>query len=246
MESSKKKIGILGLSNPCKKERVEPVIQWLSDLGYAVDVSPYLYVDSSPKQRALIWNQWMKEDIEYIFDVSGGDLANETIPYLDFDAYLNSHTVFHGYSDLTCVLNALAPMRDAILFQICGNTNQIDIENYLRGNPNHLLQTKALGGNIRCLLKLAGTSYFPNLNGQPLFLESHSGNAYRIRTYFAQLEMMDVFSKVKSLTLGQFTQLDEEGNRFVLYEITKKYAIPIYDNIHIGHSKDSKAMIVGV
>lgn len=241
-----KQIGILGLSNPCIEKRVEPVIQWLSDLGYRVYVSPYLFVESTPEQRASIWNQWMKADIEYIFDVSGGDLANETIPYLDLNGYQKSHTIFHGYSDLTCVLNVLAPIRDTILFQICGNTNQKDIENYLMGKSHHLLSLKAMGGNIRCLLKLAGTDYFPDLNGKDLFLESHSGNAYRIRTYFAQLEMMGVFSNIKSLTLGQFTQLDEEGNRFVLYEITKKYAIPIYNNIHIGHSKDSKAMIVGV
>lgn len=237
-----KQIGILGLSDPCSRQRVTPTIQWLKELGYPVRVSPYLYQESTPQQRASIWNRWLTDDVDYIFDVSGGDLANQTIPYLDLRAYRKSKSVFHGYSDLTCVLNVLAPVRRAVLFQICQNTHRIDIEKYISGQDNDLFVGHAMGGNIRCLLKLAGTPYFPDLKGQSLFLESRSGSIQRIQTYFTQLEMMGVFSQIADLILGQFTQLDQEGQRKALYEITKKYPFRIKEEMAVGHSIDSKAL----
>lgn len=60
------------------------------------------------------------DTIEEIFDVSGGDMANEILPYLDFQtiAYAKKH--FWGYSDLTTVLNAIYARtgKASVLYQI--------------------------------------------------------------------------------------------------------------------------------
>ena len=184
----------------------------------------------------------MAQPFDFIFDVSGGDLANETLRYLDLDVYQQSHAIFHGYSDLTCVLNALATYRSCVLFQIKHNQNKQDLKKYLAFQSNDLYMGSGLGGNIRCFLKLAGTQYFPNLTGIPLYLESRSGNAYRIRSFFAQLEDMGVIDQIASLTLGEFTQLEAENDYDVLCTITSSYPIPVSFHAPFGHGKHSKAV----
>ena len=46
------------------------------------------------------------EQVKAIFDVSGGNLANQILEFLDFE-HKKSGVQFWGYSDLTVVLNAL-------------------------------------------------------------------------------------------------------------------------------------------
>ncbi len=237
-----KTIALLNCSNPCSKERVKETISFLEAEGYRVKVSPYLYCESTSLERASIFNSYMKENIPFIFDVSGGDLANSIIPYINLELYAKSTSIFHGYSDLTCILNVLAPIRPCVLFQICQNTNQKEILDYLSGNEKDLIVKKAMGGNIRCLLKLAGTPYFPNLKGQDLFLESRSGDTRRIESYLAQLEMMGVMDEVNSITFGQFTQLQEMKQYEWLKRRSEAYTVPVSFLDCVGHSKDSKAI----
>lgn len=47
------------------------------------------------------------QEIQAILDLSGGDLANELLPYLDYEVIGKSQAEFWGYSDLTTILNAI-------------------------------------------------------------------------------------------------------------------------------------------
>lgn len=235
------KVGLLGLSNPCTYKRIESVRERLLKEGHTVVVSQLLDKKTSGKQRADLWNQWMKDDFEEIYDVSGGDLANETIPYLDLKAYENSKATFFGYSDLTCVLNILATIRPCVLYQICNGEFDTQFKYEFFEGSN--LEGIVVGGNIRCLLKLAGTPYFPDCKDKILFLESYSGNENRIRTYFAQLYLMGVFDQIKGLLLGQFTELDTDGND--LSFLREYYKGNIARTMDIGHSKDAKGLWIG-
>lgn len=237
-----KKIGFIGLSNPCQdKERIQQTAQLLEQWGHQVDVSPIIGQSTTGKERAKIFNDWMGV-YDCLFDISGGDLANETIPYLDLKKYQKARTTFFGYSDLTCVLNVLGAYRTCGLFQICGNKNLEDIKNYLEDQENSLFLHQGWGGNIRCLLKLAGTSFFPDLEGKSLFLESRSGNEYRIRTFFMQLEMMGIFDKVSHVFLGEFTELNDNK---VLSNIVSSYTKAYTTGLCFGHSMDSKGIWIG-
>ena len=46
-------------------------------------------------------------EVEEIYDISGGDLANQVLDGLDYAAIGKSRAVFWGYSDLTTVINAI-------------------------------------------------------------------------------------------------------------------------------------------
>ncbi|WP_301185728.1 LD-carboxypeptidase, partial [uncultured Dubosiella sp.] len=118
----KPKIGLLNLSDPLSRP-LTALVEQLERQDVEVVLSPLLHDrQAPPEQKAKQFNSWMKEDtFDIVFDVSGGDLANTTIPSLDLEAYAQSHTVFAGYSDLTPVLNVLAPIRKTLLYQIRNN-----------------------------------------------------------------------------------------------------------------------------
>ena len=58
--------------------------------------------------------------ISHIFDISGGDISNEILPYLDYNTIASSRAVFWGYSDLTCIINAIYAKtgKMSLLYQI--------------------------------------------------------------------------------------------------------------------------------
>ena len=57
---------------------------------------------------------------DVIFDISGGDLANGVLKYLDFDIIAKSKAEFWGYSDLTTIVNAIYSQtgKYSMLYQI--------------------------------------------------------------------------------------------------------------------------------
>ena len=67
---------------------VKRVQNWFLTFCEEVIVSPSLSSKVDAKTRASIWNAWMCSDtFDHIFDLSGGDLANACLPYLNIDAY---------------------------------------------------------------------------------------------------------------------------------------------------------------
>ena len=85
----------------------------LQQSGMTVVCSPYLYEKDSVfsgtgKERAESLMEFYRDDtVRAIFDLSGGDLANEILPYLDYEIIAHSDKFFWGYSDLTTVINAI-------------------------------------------------------------------------------------------------------------------------------------------
>lgn len=105
-----------------------------------------------------------------------------------------------------------------------------------------------MGGNIRCLLKLAGTPYFPNMKDKILLLEAYSGDEAKIITYFQQLKQMKVFEQIQGLLLGTFTQYFQKQTIDDLFEISKKFIpkdLTVIYTPDIGHSPNAKAIIIG-
>ena len=104
--SVKRKAALVACSNPLQPGRREII-----DLLCRIEVSPYLFDPEGyklEKEKADVLNLFFADpDMEFIFDVSGGDLANSVLPYLDYETIGRSRAAFFGYSDLTTVLNAI-------------------------------------------------------------------------------------------------------------------------------------------
>ncbi|WP_415322791.1 S66 family peptidase [Clostridium perfringens] len=220
------------------------------------------------KARALE-KLFLDKDIKMIFDISGGDLANEVLDFLDFNLIKENPKPFFGYSDLTVLLNAIYSQCHISTYNyqlrnLIGKFKEEQMQNFkasfIEGkedifnldyewiNGSHL-EGVVVGGNIRCLLKLAGTKYMPDFKDKILFLESFSGNSAKMVTYITQYKNLGVFNEVKGIILGEFTEMERENLKPDIVEILKRVIgeinIPILKTRDLGHGADAKCIPIG-
>ena len=94
------------------------------------------------------------EEIKGIFDVSGGDLANGVLPWLDYEVIAKSGKAFWGYSDLTTVVNAITAKtgKPSVLYQIRNLIYQDGEEQKCRFRDCLLEQNQENGSSqIQCM-----------------------------------------------------------------------------------------------
>ena len=220
------------------------------------------------KSRALE-KLFLDKDIKMIFDISGGDLANEVLDFLDFNLIKENPKPFFGYSDLTVLLNAIYSQCDITTYNyqlrnLIGKFKEEQMQNFkasfIEGKEDifnldykwingSYLEGIVVGGNIRCLLKLAGTKYMPDFKDKILFLESFSGNSAKMVTYITQYKNLGVFNEVKGIILGEFTEMEREDLKPDIVEILKRVIgeinIPILKTRDLGHGADAKCIPIG-
>lgn len=281
MKGEKMKIGdkvaIVCCSNGISrtnKEQIENLKNILNKIGLLPVSSPYLYekdglFSGTGKERAeALMDFYRDEEIKAIYDISGGDIANEILPYLDFDIIAKQEKMFWGYSDLTTIINAIyvRTRKKSVLYQIrnmlysYSEIQQKNFANTTLNNTNDLFQFSyefiqknqmegiVVGGNIRCLLKLAGTPYWPDMQNKILLLEARGGELPQMITYLNQLKQMGTFDRINGIILGTFTKLDEVAGEEAIINLVKEYTgkeMPIIKTREIGHGMDSKAIIIG-
>ena len=268
-----KKAAIAACSNARQskyRQETEDLTAFLESIGIQAELSDCIYSDDgvfsgTPRERAAqLMKMFRDPEIEEIYDISGGDVANQILDELDYGAIEASKATFWGYSDLSTVINAIYTMtgKESVLYQV---------RNTVRGD-NTALQRKrfqnraelftpaftfvqksamkgvVIGGNIRCFLKLAGTRYFPDLQGKILLLESLGGEAAQMATYLAQLRQIGAFEKVNGVLLGTFTTMERNQCTPDIVTLVKEVCgpdMPVATTSEIGHGDDSKAIIIG-
>ena len=123
------KIGIVCCSNGQKMayaQKIKCLENTLMDIGLQPVFSDCIYEKESifsgtVEERANALMKFYKDDeIKGIFDISGGDVANGILPYLDYDVIANRSKMFWGYSDLTTVINAIYKKtgKASVLYQV--------------------------------------------------------------------------------------------------------------------------------
>lgn len=271
------KIGIVCCSNGQKQAYVDKITlleNMLLEIGLQPVFSDCIYEKENvfcgtARERAeALMRFYRDDDIKGIFDISGGDVANGILPYLDYKRIIDSSKLYWGYSDLTTVINAIYAKtgKPSVLYQIrnliydCKDKQIADFIDSVLYNGNSLFDVEyefvqghkmsgvVVGGNIRCFLKLAGTEYMPNLDGKILFLESFNGDVAKIETYLCQLQQMGAFERIVGIILGTFTEMEREKYRPTVEMLIKEKVrddLPIAVTKDVGHGTNSKAIVIG-
>ena len=272
------KVGIVACSNGLDKSskiKMTELENTLNSIGLKTVFSDRIYrklsnFNGTGEERAEILMEFFKEsNIKAIFDVSGGDLANGVLEYLDYEIIRHNPKPFFGYSDLSVILNSIYSKTHikTYLYQIRNliedhKDKQIkDFKSTFMGNGNELLtfdyewiqgnsmEGIVVGGNLRCLLKLSGTEYMPDFQDKIIFLESLGGDVPKMTTYLTQYKQMGAFKKAKGVILGSYTEMEREKYSPSIEEIIKEVVndtnMPIIKTNEIGHGKDSKCIIIG-
>ena len=254
------------------KDRIKKLEDILVEMGLVPVFTKYIYKDkfgraAKAEVRAEeLMSFYKNKEIKAIFDISGGDIANEVLDYLDYDVIKRNYKPFFGYSDLTTVLNALASKTNEInyLYQILNILESDKIrenfeDTFLKNNQTlfdvnwkffqgNSIEGRVVGGNIRCFLKLTGTKYFPEAENKVLFIEGLGTSIEGLVTHLAQLKQIGVFDKISGLLIGTFTKIEKEISEEELFELVKDYIpehLPVVKTSEVGHAKDSKVLKIG-
>ena len=254
------------------KDKLKKLESILVEMGLVSVFTKYIYKDKfgrgakSEVRAEELMSFYKNKEIKAIFDISGGDIANEVLDYLDYDVIKRNYKPFFGYSDLTTVLNALGSQTNEVnyLYQILNIIESTGIrdsfEDTFMKNEQTLFDVKwkflqgsriegeVIGGNIRCFLKLAGTKYFPEVENKVLFIEGLGTSIEGLVTHLAQLKQIGVFDKISGLLIGTFTKIEKEISVEKLFELVQEYipsSLAVAKTQEVGHAKNSKALKVG-
>ena len=273
-KNGKKKIALSACSDPVvlkREEEAYALAELLKEEGVEVVLKPSFFgrEDLEPTAKAEMLTEFFSDpEMDYIFDISGGDLANFVLPHLDFEVIGKSSALFFGYSDLSTVLNAIIARtgRPAVNYQIRNILYDYAEEEkqYLRevilkdriaekDLDLHFLRGSAMegciyGGNIRCFLKLAGTVCWPDMKDGILLLESLGGGVYQMMTALEQYRQMGVFDQVGGVILGTFSTMEKEHLSPAIEDLALNIipdSIPVAKTRYIGHHSDARAVVLG-
>lgn len=231
------------------------------------------YCAGTPKERAEdLNNMFANKNIKAIFTVKGGDMANGVLPFIDFENIKNNPKIFCGMSDITLLLCAINKMTGLITYH-CNDyiyygkdevteydKNEI-IDKLFKGNKtinayddrefvkfnNDIVKGTSYGTNVRCLLKLLGTPYMPNLENSIMFLEGYKSDIVQWNTMLEQYNQIGVLKK--AVVFGYIYQLQSEENDKYnivdeLYKINSN--IPVVKTNDFGHRHPNSIIPIGV
>ena len=238
---------------------------------YAVGDSPF---SGTPEERATeLMKLYEDKEIKAVFDLSGGNAANELLPFINMAVIKENPKPFVGISDLSVLNNALFTLTGItnLHYQVANllgadtefqkelftkvfcaewdNSNQLLTYPYkwLRGSS---MEGTVIGGNARCFLKLAGTRYMPSPNNKLLFLESLGGGPAAIASYLAQLDQLGFLKECNGILLGTFTEMEQSAGSPTVEELvltaTEKYGVPVAKTDKLGHGSDSHCLPIGL
>ena len=249
---------LLGCSNGKAKttqaqDNLDALVKLLtSQYGAKVTIRPSIWLDEetgghcSANLRADYLAQALADsEVDWIMDLTGGDLANQTLaslPAAFFKHLKRDKPVYYmGYSDNSVILNAclahdmILPVNFFPLALVLDTASRANFEAFLQNKPEDNLG--AFGGNIRCFLKLAGTSFWPqDIVGRRLYLEASSGSLERIQSMLVQLSQLITLDDLSEICLGQFNELDDKGQRPILVDyLSSMTETAITENFYLGH-----------
>jgi len=252
----------------------------LESMGFKVKFGKHICSNSlgyaaTPRQKADdLHTMFTDPEVKAVICAQGGDTANAPLHLLDWDLIRNNPKIFLGLSDITVLLNAIHHMTGLVTFHggdllwsFGNDLPQYDRDEFcrqlIRGEvgeipPNSARESlrmgraagKLLGGNLRCLLKLAGTPYWPNFAGAIFFLEAYEISPKACHAAFSQLLQIGVFDQIDGAIVGYIDSMQREPTppphmEDILLEMTALYDFPILKINDFGHNCPNTILPVG-
>ncbi len=261
-------------------EQFKKGTEFLERLGFKVVVGDHAYSTTlgyaaTPQQKAEDINRmFADESIKAIICSQGGATANACLPYLNWNNIREHPKIFLGISDITVLLNAIHHKAGLITFH--GNDvmwgfgrnptlydEQEFITRFIDAQIGEIPPSRErwtvrsgvaegilLGGNLHCLLKLAGTPYFPNFTRAILFVEAMGITPEGCDYLFQQLKQISVFDQIRGVIIGYIDGVQNNENALmqmedVLLRVTAEYDFPVLKTDDFGHNCPNTVLPVG-
>ena len=256
---------------PDQEHKLQSGINYFENLGFKVKLGTHfrsaaLGFAASPEEKAEDINTMFADpEIDAAICAQGGNTANASLSLINWEMIQKNPKVFLGISDITVLLNAIYQQVGLVTFHgndiLWGFGNKLsDYEHreFMRimidgqigpippNQPRACVRSgqahgHLLGGNLRCLLKLAGTPYWPDFSGAILFIEAFEISQSDCHTAFLQMQHMGVFDQINGAIVGYIYSMQRNNSprphmEDILLDVTRDYRFPILKMNDFGHN----------
>lgn len=268
------KVALLSPASPFRDPALlKTSVEALEQLGLVPVVYPgatggegYLAAPDAVRAEDLM-HAFCDDEIAAIFCTRGGYGCTRILPLLDYEEISRHKKKVIGLSDITALQLALykkagvqclhAPMpfrypalplgaKSRLVSMLFSPTPTVyTAEDGLVSLRNGRTQGRMLGGNLSLVCAMLASDYLPDFENCILFLEEIGEEPYRVDRLLTSLHLSGVFSRVKGIVFGGFTDCGEERLiRAVLSDRTPKN-IPTLCGFPAGHLLNNHAFLQG-
>lgn len=212
--------------------------------------------------------------IDGVWCVRGGHGATHLLEALDASVMVRRPKALIGYSDITALHAAIGGTARVVTFH--GPVAREELSDFARDSLTRALvrgvdpcggapgarvirggvvRGRLAGGNLSLLAALAGTRFFPDLDGAILVLEDVNEGLYRVDRMLWHLRMTGAMDRLAGIAFGQCTSCDAdespEDARLdrtlddVLFEVADRLGVPCVAGLPVGHVPEQWTVPMG-
>ncbi|HKP32275.1 MAG TPA: LD-carboxypeptidase [Chitinophagaceae bacterium] len=249
-------------------------------VGSTIGKTDFTFAGTDQERAADFQEMLDDPTIKAIMCARGGYGMVRIIDKLDFTKFIQKPKWVIGFSDLTVFHSHINRNHGiaSIHSKMCNSfpddwskAEQIQIETinsirqalngekmkyFFDANPSNKpgkAEGVLVGGNLKTIESLAGSSSDLYTAGKILFVEDTGEYLYSIDRMFWNLKRTGKLSQLKALIVGGFKiKTDDEGESFgrtlqdIVLEKIKKYDYPVCFDFPVGHQKNNYALKCGV
>lgn len=192
--------------------------------------------------------------VDAIFSAKGGWGCARLLDKLDYKIIQQNPKIIMGFSDITCLLNAIYAKTGLVTFHgPVGNSSWGEfsmkyVKEILMQGKKSLLSppvgsekdittvlTKGkakgilVGGNLTVLAAMMGSNYLPDWENKILFLEETAEEPYRLDRMMTQLKLAGVLEKLSGIAFGKCVkcEAEEPEKAFTFMEVLEQQIKPL-------------------
>ncbi|MDD4772057.1 MAG: LD-carboxypeptidase [Eubacteriales bacterium] len=269
-------VGLLAPAYAIGPEHLQNALSALSRFGYGTKLSRNIFSDAhgyagSVSQRADDFNEMIADSGVKMLLFGSGEVCNEILPYIDYDAVRRNPKIICSYSDGTTLLNAIFHKTGLITF--CGAStstfdnltdyNRRSFEarltamgtEYEQGSEWHTIRSGSaagilVGGYLVNFAALCRGDYF-GFDGDKkyiLFLEDHEkfSSPAAVSKWLSHIEQCGVFRHVTGLIFGHYSQSEQPLIDDILRRLGERNGIALVRCDDFGHGANNAILPVGI
>ncbi|MEW4922488.1 LD-carboxypeptidase [Algibacter sp. 2305UL17-15] len=211
--------------------------------------------------------------ISAIWCARGGYGSVRILDKLDWTTFKQHPKWIIGYSDITALHNEVTNLGVQSIHAMMCTSLQDDAEtiketiatfkdaifgkplNYtLKGskyNKSGTVSAPLTGGNLTMLHTMLGSNSSIDTSGKILFIEEIGEYKYHIDRMLQSLKRAGYFDNCKGVIVGDITKIKRNTTPWgtsieqLILDVLADYDFPIAFNMHAGHAKDNRALILG-
>lgn len=265
-------IGVVALASPPKQERLKKGIERLTkQYGMKFKLAPnidkiYGHLAGTDQERLQSFHDMLRDDeVKAIFCACGGYGTPRIVEQIDYELVKKHPKIIWGYSDITCLHNALRQQTGLVTFQgpmiasdIGDTYNEISLNSFKQlfdgtdlKYPSEQLtfeplvsgrvESEIVGGCLSLLVSSLGTPYEIDTKGKILFIEDIGEEPYNIDGFLQQLKSAGKLDDAVGFIFGPFTNSEPKNPKKslkmeeVLDFFIASLKKPAAYNLEIGH-----------